>query len=84
MTEDRIQLPCLDETGVEWKHIYGHQHWLERFKQYTKRKYNTVIGPLIKQETITESEWNAKEKNTTKTSLGNGTQSDTYKKPGSK
>ena len=53
MTEDRIKLPCLDEKGLAGKRIYNYRHWLDRLKQYTKRKYEIDIGPLIKEETMT-------------------------------
>ena len=35
---------------------YNYRQWLDRFKQYTERKYSINIGPLIKEETITETE----------------------------
>ena len=53
MTEDRIKLPWLDEKRIDEKRIYNYRQWLKRFKQYTKRKYETDIGPLIKEKTMT-------------------------------
>ena len=53
MREDRIKLPCLDEKVHAGERIYNYRHWLDRFKQYTKRKYEIHIGPLIKEETMT-------------------------------
>ena len=47
MAEDRKKLPCLNEKGIDGKRI----QWLDRFEQYTKRKYEIDIGPLIKEET---------------------------------
>ena len=61
LTEDRIQKPCLDEKGKGAKRIYDYQQWLERFKQYTKRKNIKDIRPLIKERTISDTEWNANE-----------------------
>ena len=51
----------LDENGVEEKRTYNHQYGLEQFKQDTKRKYDTDIGPLIKEETMTWTKWDTKE-----------------------
>ena len=48
MTEERTQLPCLDEKQTEKNPQL--QKWLERFKQNTKRKHNPDIGPIIKEE----------------------------------
>ena len=64
MTENRIQTPYLDKKGkrIDGKRIFNYRQWLERFKQYTKRKYNKGFGPLIKYETITAIEWNRKDK----------------------
>ena len=53
MAEDRIKLPCLDEKAIDGKQIHKHLQGLERFEQYTKRKYETDIGPLIKKGTNT-------------------------------
>ena len=43
------------------KKIYNYWQWLDRFKQYTKRKYEIDIESLIKEETMTGTEWNNKE-----------------------
>ena len=63
MTKNRIQMPYLDKKGkrIDGKRIFNYRQWLERFKQYTRRKYNIGIGPLIKYETIIEIEWSTKE-----------------------
>ena len=55
MTEDRTKLPCLDEKGIDGKRSYNYQQWLDRFKQYTKRKEEIDVGPLIRDETMTET-----------------------------
>ena len=61
MTEDRIQISYLDEKMVEGKRINNYQQWLEQFKQCTKRNYDTDIGPLIREETMNGTEWDATE-----------------------
>ena len=62
MIEDTIQTPCLDEKGVDLKRIYNYRQWFELFKQYTRRKYVTDIGPLIIEQTMTRTEWDTNEK----------------------
>ena len=57
MAEDRTKIPFLDEKEIGGKRIYNYWQRLERFKQYTKRKYEIDIGPLIK-ETMTRTECN--------------------------
>ena len=59
--EDRAKLPCLDEKGLDGERSYTYPRWLNRFKQYTKRKYEIDIGPKIKEETMTGTECNTKE-----------------------
>ena len=61
MTEERVKLLCLDEKRIEAKIIYNNRQWLERFKPNTKRKYEIDIGSLIKEETMTGTDWNSKE-----------------------
>ena len=48
MTEDKFRTPWLREKGINGKRIYYHQKYLESFKQYTKRKTNIDVTPLIK------------------------------------
>ena len=60
-TEEKLQVPCLDENGIDGRRIYKYRQWLERFKQNTKRKYRIDIRPPIKEVTVTETEWNTKE-----------------------
>ena len=57
MTEDRMQRPCLDEKGANGERIYNYRQCLEGFEYYTKRKYDTDIGPLIKAEAMNGTEW---------------------------
>ena len=61
--ENRKKLPCLDEKGLDGKKFYKYRQQLDQFKQYTKPKYEIDIGPLIKEETMTGTEWNTKEEN---------------------
>ena len=62
MTDDRIKLPYLDEIGLDGKRIYNYRQGLDRFKQYTKRKYEIDIRPLSKEETMAgTNEWSTKE-----------------------
>ena len=61
MTEDLKKLPCLEEEGLDGKRIYNHRQGLDRYKQYTKRKYQIDIGLLIKEETMNGTERNTKE-----------------------
>ena len=64
MTEDRIQTPSLDKNGIDGKRIYNYRQWSERFEQYTKKRYDTDIGALIKEKTMTGTEWDTKEEKT--------------------
>ena len=61
MTEDRVKFPYLDEKVIDGTRIYNNRQWRDRFKHYTKRKYDIHIGPLNKEETLTGTEWNTKE-----------------------
>ena len=60
-TEDRKQIPSLDEKRIHREKIYNFRQELERFKKDTKRKNDIDIGRLIKEETITRTECNTKE-----------------------
>ena len=62
MTDDRIKLPHLDEKGLDGRRVYNYRQWIDRFKQYTKRKYDIDIGPLIKEKNRTGTyEWNTEQ-----------------------
>ena len=64
MIDHRLKFPYLDKKGPDRKKFYTYRQWLDRYKQYTKRKYEMKIGPLITTETMTGTdEWNTKEKN---------------------
>ena len=47
------------------RRIYNYQKWLERFKHYTKRKYDTDVGPLVKEEIMNGIEWEVKKRKET-------------------
>ena len=64
MAEDRIKLPRLDEKTIDGKKIYNRRQWLERFNQYRKRKNEIDLGPLIKEEQMTGTDWNTQEEKT--------------------
>ena len=57
MTEYRIKIPCLDKKGIDVKRIYNYRQWLDRFKQYTKRKYEIDIGPLLEKAMTNRMEY---------------------------
>ena len=49
--------------GLDGKRNYNYRRWPDRFKQYTKRKYEIDMGPLIEEEPMTGTdEWKTKEK----------------------
>ena len=64
MTEEKISLPLLEAKATDGKNIYTPKQWLERFRQYIKRKYKVDITPLIREETMTDQNWNTVEKDT--------------------
>ena len=61
MTDDRIKLPYLDEKGLDGERIHNYRQWIDRFKQYTKSKYEIDIGPLIKEYMTGTDERNTKQ-----------------------
>ena len=64
MTEEKISLPLLEAKASDGKNTYTPKQWLERFRQYIKRKHKIDITPLIREEAITDGNWNAVEKDT--------------------
>ena len=56
LTVNRIQVKCLNEKGIDSKRFYHYRQWLGRFKQDNR----TNIRPLIRKETIIETDWNTK------------------------
>ena len=58
MTQEATQLEVPNfEATTDGKKIFTPKQWLERFRQYTKRKYKTDIAELIRGEEITQTDW---------------------------
>ena len=49
------------EARSDGKRIFTPKQWLERFRQYTKRKYKIDIGELIRGAEMTQSGWTDKD-----------------------
>ena len=62
MTQEatQIEVPNFEAT-TDGKKIFTPKQWLERFRQYTKRKYKTDIAELIRGEDMTQADWATKE-----------------------
>ena len=62
MTQEatQIELPNFEAT-TDGKKTFTPKQWLERFRQYTKRKYKMDIAELIRGEEMTQNEWATKE-----------------------
>ena len=62
MTQEATQLEVPNfEATTDGKKIFTPKQWLERFRQYTKRKYKMDIAELIWGEEITQADWATKE-----------------------
>ena len=61
MTQEatQIEVPNFEATK-DGKKIFTPKQWLERFRQYTKRKYKTDIAELIRGEDMTQADWATK------------------------
>ena len=58
----KIQLPYLEDTGLDGKKIYTPKEWTERLRHYLKRIYNIDIKPILTDDTVpTGDPWNTKE-----------------------
>ena len=58
----KIQLPYLEDTGLDGKKIYTPKEWTERLRHYIKRIYNIDIKPILTNDTVpTGDPWNTKE-----------------------
>ena len=57
MTQEATQLevPKFQAT-TDRKEIFTSKQWLERFRQYTKRKYKMDIANLIRGEEMTQAD----------------------------
>ena len=58
--ESKIELSNFEATS-DGKRIFTPKQWLERFRQYTKRKHQMDITKLIQGVEITQTEWSGKE-----------------------
>ena len=56
----QLEVPNFEAT-TDGKKIFTPKQWLERFRQYTKRKYKMDIAELIRGEEITQADWATKE-----------------------
>ena len=62
MTQEATQLAVLNfEATTDGKKIFTPKQWLERFRQYTIRKYKMDIAELIRGEKITQNDLATKE-----------------------
>ena len=62
MTQEATQIEVQNfEATTDGKKIFTPKQWLERFRQYTKRKYKMDIAELIRGEEMTQNEWATKE-----------------------
>ena len=62
MTQEATQLEVPNfEATTDGKKIFKPTQWLERSRQYTKRKYKTDIAELIRGEEMTQADWATKE-----------------------
>ena len=60
--KSNIQLPYLENTGLDGKKLYTPKEWTERLQQYIKRIYVIDIKPALSGETIpTSNRWTEKE-----------------------
>ena len=62
MTQEatKIEVPNFEAT-TDGKKIFTPKQWLERFRQYKKRKYKMDIAELIRGEDMTQADWATKE-----------------------
>ena len=58
----KIQLPYLEDTGLDGKKLYTPKEWTERLRHDIKRIYNIDIKPILTDDTVpTGDPWNTKE-----------------------
>ena len=56
----KIEVPKFEATS-DGKRIFTPKQWLERFRQYTKRKHKMDISELIRGAEMTQTGWSGKE-----------------------
>ena len=67
----KIQLPYLEDTGLDGKKIYTPKEWSERFRYYIKRIHNIDIKPILTDDTVpTGDPWDKKNQKSDTTSFG--------------
>ena len=58
----KIQLPYLEDTGLDGKKIYTHKEWTRRIRHYIKRIHNIDIKPILTDDTVPTSDpWDTEE-----------------------
>ena len=58
----KIQLPYLEDTGLDGKKLYTPKEWTERFRHYKKRIHNIDIKQILTDDTVpTGDPWDTKE-----------------------
>ena len=61
-TTTKIQLPYLEDTGLNGKKIYTPREWTERFRHCVKRIHNIDIKQILTDDTVpTDGNWDTKE-----------------------
>ena len=75
MTEDsKIEVPNFEATS-DGKRIFTPKQWLERFRQYTKRKHKMDITELIRGVEISQTGWSGKNRDSRRLHMGNQSRS---------
>ena len=71
MTQEatQIEVPNFEAT-TDGKKIFTPKQWLERFRQYTKRKYKMDIAELIRGEDMKQADWAIKKPSTKRFHMG--------------
>ena len=60
IAENKIEAPNFEATS-DGKRIFTPKQWLERFRQYIKRKHKMDIAELIRGAEITQTGWSGKD-----------------------
>ena len=70
-TTTKIQLPYLEDTGLDGKKIYTPREWTERFRHYVKRIHNIDIKQILTDDTVpTDGNWIQKNQKSNRISFG--------------
>ena len=58
----KIQLPYLEDTGLDGKKLYTPKEWTERFRHYIRRIHHIDIKQILTDDTVpTGDSWITKE-----------------------